>query len=146
MPLHIAAFYTLLIAGMLAAWTIGGQPERQVAAMLFAATLLSKFAAGPVHGRFVEFELALFAIDVLLLAGLVFVALTSDRYWPLWLTPLHAYTVIAHLGRLARPDTFAAVYLSNSAMMADPGLVILIFASWRHCRRTGRCRVPDVTS
>lgn len=146
MPLHVAAFYTLLVAGILAAWTIGGQPERQVAGMLLAAALLSKFAAWPLHGRFVEFEVALFAIDALLLAGLLVIALTSDRYWPLWLTPLHAYTVIAHLGRLARPDTFAAVYLSNSAMMADPGLIILIIASWRHCRRTGRCQVSDVTS
>lgn len=138
MHLRISLFYALLTAAAAAAWLVGGRPERQVAAMLVAATIASKLVAWPLYGHFAVFEAALFAIDVLLLAGLLAVALTSDRYWPLWLTPLHAYTVIAHVGRWIMPDTLAAVYLSNSALMADPGLIMLIVAAWRQHRRVRR--------
>ena len=142
MHLRIWLFYALLIAAGAAAWLMGGRPERRVAAMLIAATIASKFVAWPLYGHFSEFEATLCAIDTLLLAGLLAVAMTSDRYWPLWLTPLHAYTMIAHLGRWITPDTFAGVYLSNSALMADPGLVLLILASWRHHRRSRPVRAP----
>jgi hypothetical protein len=142
MHLRILLFYLLLAVAGAAAWILGGRPERQVAAMLVAATISSKLVAWPLYGHFAEFETALSVIDVILLAGLLAVALTSDRYWPLWLTPLHAYTVIAHLGRWITPDTFVAVYLSNSALMADPGLILLIIASWRHYRRSRPPRAP----
>lgn len=142
MHLRILLFYILLAVAGVAAWILGGRPERQVAAMLIAATIASKLVAWPLYGHFAEFEAALSAIDMILLAGLLAVALTSDRYWPLWLTPLHGYTVIAHVGRWVRPDTFVSVYLSNSALMADPGLVILIIASWRHHRRSRPPQTP----
>ena len=140
MHLHILLFYTLLVGAAGAAWRMGGTPEPPAAAMLVAATVASKLVAWPLYGRFAQFEAALFVVDVLLLAGLLAVALTADRYWPLWLTPFHAYTVVAHLGRLASPDTFAAVYLSNSALMADPVMTGLIAGSWRHRRRSRNLR------
>lgn len=142
MPPRILLFYALLVIAAFAAWLIGGRAERQVAAMLVAATLASKLVAWSLYGHFADFETALFAIDMALLAGLLAVALTSDRYWPLWFTPLHAYTVVAHLGRWINPGTFPAVYMSNTALMADPGLILLIIASWRHRRRVLPRQIP----
>ena len=142
MHLRILIFYLLLLTATTMAWLMGGRAERQVASMLFGAAVVSKLAAWSLYGQFAEFEVALCAIDLLLMAGLLTVALTSDRYWPLWLSPLHGYTIIAHLGKWVTPDTFAAVYLSNSALMADPGLIILIAGTWRHHRRRRTPRYP----
>jgi len=103
--------------------------------MYIAATLFSKMAAWKVSGHFINFEVWLFAIDLALLVGLAAVALTSDRYWPIWLTTLHAYTVVAHLGRLLGPTTIFHVYVGNSGITADPALLLLALATWRHARR-----------
>jgi len=135
MPAHVLFFYVLLLGSCGYALARGGRPERQVAAMFIAATLLSKMAAWNVSGHFIDFEVGLFAIDLALLVGLVAVALTSDRYWPIWLTTLHAYTVVAHLGRLLGPATIFHVYVGNSGITVDPALLLLAFATLRHTRR-----------
>lgn len=138
MPPHVALFYALLTVATLLAFTIGGRPEKQVAMMLIAATVASKFVAWQPFAHFGRFEPALFAIDLLLLVGLGSVAVRSDRYWPIWLTALHAYSMVAHVARLLIPATDLSVYLANSALMADPGLILLMVGSWRHYRRQKR--------
>lgn len=138
MPTHVAVFYGLLTVAALLAFAIGGRPEKQVAVMLIAATAASKFVAWQPLAHFGRFEPLLFAIDLLLLAGLGHVAMRSDRYWPIWLTVLHTYSLVAHLARLLIPATALAAYLANSALMADPGLVLLMVGSWRHHRRQKR--------
>jgi hypothetical protein len=40
------------------------------------------------------------------------------------------------------PTTPLAVYLANSALTADPGLLLLIAASWRHQRRARKSESP----
>lgn len=135
MPAHVLFFYAILLGSCGYALVKGGRPERQVAAMFIAATLLSKLAAWKVSGHFIDFEVGLFAVDLALLAGLAAVALTSDRYWPIWLTTLHAYTVVAHLGRLLGPATIFHVYVGNSGIAADPVLLLLALATWRHVQR-----------
>ncbi|UVO50143.1 hypothetical protein M0208_06275 [Sphingomonas sp. SUN019] len=135
MPTHVVVFYSLLATAVSTAFLIGGRPEKQVAGMLLAATCFSKLVAWQPLAHFANFEPALFATDVLLLVGLGRVALRSDRYWPIWLTALHAYSVIAHVARALNTDTNVTVYLANSAMTADPGLVLLTVGSWRHWRR-----------
>jgi hypothetical protein len=141
MPAHVVFFYFLLLASCGYALVKGGRPERQVAAMLVAATLLSKLAAWNELGHFVEFETRLFLIDVALLGGLGAIALTSDRYWPIWLTTLHAYTVVAHLGRLVVPDTIFHVYVVNSAITSHPVVLLVAVGTWRHRKRiaAGAC-------
>lgn len=138
MPTHVALFYGLLTVAVLLAFVIGGRPERQVAVMLVAATAASKIVAWQPFAHFGRFEPLLFAIDLLLLAGLSHVAMRSDRYWPIWLTALHAYSLVAHIARVLIPTTTLAVYLANSALTADPGLVLLMIGSWRHHRRQKR--------
>lgn len=138
MPTHVALFYGLLAVATLFAFAIGGRPERQVAVMLITATAASKIVAWQPFAHFGRFEPLLFGIDLLLLAGLGHVAMRSDRYWPIWLTALHAYSLVAHVGRLLIPSTALAVYLANSALTADPGLILLIVGSWRHHRRQKR--------
>lgn len=132
MPTHVLVFYSLLAIAGFSALVIGGRPERQVAAMLVAAAFFSKVVAWQSLSHFARFEPTLFAIDLLLLAGLARVALFSDRYWPIWLTALHAYSVTAHIGRALITDTDVTVYLANSALTADPGLILLMIGSWRH--------------
>ena len=64
MPAHVLFFYVLLLCSCGYALAKGGRPERQVAAMFIAATLLSKMAAWEVSGHFIDFEVGLFAIDL----------------------------------------------------------------------------------
>ena len=127
-------FYALLLANCGYALVSGGKPERLAAAMLLAATILSKLFALEVFGHFRSFEFDVFWVDVALLLGLTALALNTDRYWPIWMTVLHAYTVIAHLGALANPGT-VLVYMINSAVVSYPIVTMVGIATWRHHAR-----------
>ena len=127
-------FYALLLANCGYALVSGGKPERLAAAMLLAATVLSKLVALEMLGHFRGFEPDIFWVDVALLLGLTALALNTDRYWPIWMTALHAYTVIAHLGALANPGT-VLVYMINSAVVSYPIVTMVGIATWRHHAR-----------
>jgi len=135
MPLHIMLFYALLLANCGYALVSGGKPERLAAAMLLAATILSKLFAIQVLGHFRGFEVDVFWVDVALLLGLTALALNTDRYWPIWMTSLHAYTVVAHLGELANPGTVFPIYMINSALVSYPIVMMVGIATWRHRAR-----------
>lgn len=128
-------FYTLLIANCGYALAAGGKPERLAAGMILAATILSKLVALSIFGHFHGFEPNVFEVDLALLLGLTGLALSTDRYWPIWMTALHGYTIIAHLGALANPGTVFPVYMINSALMSYPIVTLLGVATFRHRQR-----------
>lgn len=142
--IRILFFYVLLLAACGYAGRRGGAPERCVAAALIAATLATWAAAIGLHGsragHFIEVEYVVLAIDALLVLVLLAVALCADRFWPLWMTALHAFGVVGHVAKAIAPEILPNVYQAAHVFSAYPGLVLLIWATRRHQlrrRRTG---------
>lgn len=136
---HILAFYALLLVACLYAGRYGGQPERAAAAILFAGTVATWAVAigfrGSHANHFIDLEFSILLVDATMLAGLLAVALLADRYWPLWLTALQAFGVIAHVAKALAPDIMPNVYQITQAFIAYPGLVLLILATRCHRQR-----------
>jgi len=87
----------LLVSGF--AWWRGGWPERTVAVANVAASLLNGLAQN--HHDWVDPQWGDLIIDLLFLGLLVWLALKSDRHWPMWAAAFQLLGVITHIAMLA---------------------------------------------
>jgi hypothetical protein len=92
----------------------------------------------PAAGRFATVELGVLAVDLLVLAAFVAVALKSDRYWPLWTSALQFAGVLVHLARLADPEMMRNGYAFLLAVWSYPMLVTIAVGTRAHRQRVKR--------
>jgi hypothetical protein len=87
----------------------GGREERIAAVALAVGVVLTK-AVYSHQGQ--QTEWGLLAVDTILLAVLVWIALISSRYWPIFAAAFHFLAVIIHLARMADPSLSGCAYIS----------------------------------
>lgn len=116
-----ASLIVLLVTAATAFWR-GGWPERLSASamivawvatgVLYNSILLRGTQAGPM------------LVDVMLMLALLFVALKSNRWWPMWACAFQALNVVLHFALLAdevlwrRASWIASSCFSYLAMLA----------------------------
>jgi hypothetical protein len=115
-------------------------------ARIVAATcLIAAFASIPA-AAYGSIETTVLIVDLLVLASFLYVALQSDRFWPLWIAGLHVTTMIGHALKLMSGDMVPIAYAVALRFWAYPELIILAIAVWRHTQRdAGRRQVPQPT-
>ncbi|GGB35332.1 hypothetical protein GCM10011380_25910 [Sphingomonas metalli] len=137
--IHVLLFYVLLVGACGYALRCGGAPERWVAVLLPLAALSTFLVAilgrGYHGGQFRHVEYGILAVDAVLLLALVAVAALADRFWPLCLSALHAFGLVAHLARMIAPDILPDVYKAAHAIASYPILLTLVVATYRHRQR-----------
>lgn len=106
-----ASFAVLLITVSAAFWR-GGWPERLAAGAMIAAWLGTALLYNSILQRGVQ--IAPMIVDALLLSVLLFIALRSNRWWPMWACAFQALTFVLHLALIAD-----AVLWSRAAWMAN---------------------------
>lgn len=130
---QMAAFIALAIW----AWRKGGGPEKAC-----ALTFVGMFVADRAYHFLITPTFALetvdlwhFALDIMVLAALVPIALRANRIYPMWLAAFQLIAVNAHIAR----DTFDQItQLTYSIMYVLPSyaqLLILAGGIWAHVRR-----------
>lgn len=95
-------FYLVLSLIVFAlAWFRGGHTERAGVAMLVLAFVAS-FIAQPLtlHG----FRIGEALVDLALFAGVVWLALRRDRWWPMAAAAFAGLTMVAHVAMAATPN------------------------------------------
>lgn len=104
-------------------------------ARIVAATcLVAAFASYPFEG-YGSVETTVLIVDLGVLALFLYVALQSDRFWPLWIAGLHVTTMIGHALKLMSGDLVPIAYAVALRFWAYPELIILAIAVWRHTQR-----------
>lgn len=104
-------------------------------ARIIAATcLIAAFASFPFAG-YGSVETTVLVVDLVVLALFLYVALQSDRFWPLWIAGLHVTTMIGHALKLTGGDLVPIAYAVALRLWAYPELIILAFAVWRSTQR-----------
>jgi hypothetical protein len=134
----VLAFNLLLLATCGFAIWRGGPPERWagIALLLAAASTILIHLPRTAHFRSLEVELLI--VDAALLAALSVIAIRSNRYWPLWITAIHATAVAVHLVKAANPSIVWPVYATAASVSSIPIQLILAWGTWRHLRRIKR--------
>jgi nicotinamide riboside transporter PnuC len=113
----------------------GRSDERIVASVCLLATLATRFAVSPLQERYTSIETGLMAIDALVLVAFVWIALRSERFWPLWIAGLQLTNSISHAMKLAEFDLVPRAYATAAAFWSYPILLILAVGTWRGHQR-----------
>ena len=105
------------------------------ARIIGATCLIASFASYPFLSYYSGIEISVLLVDLIVLGLFVFVALRSDRFWPLWIAGFHLTTVVGHALKLMSGDLVPLAYAVALRMWAYPELIILAVAVWRSEQR-----------
>lgn len=130
----VVLFRVMLVLVVAYAFWRGSRDERLVAAICIGGAIVSKLVVSPLQERYIGVEPAIMAVDLLMLAAFVYVALRSQRFWPLWIAGLQLTTILGHLLKAVGGDMVPKAYGVALGFWAYPIIFILAIATWR----TGR--------
>ncbi|MEA3041047.1 MAG: hypothetical protein QOC65_536 [Sphingomonadales bacterium] len=136
--LPVPVFYGLLALVCLYALALGGAPERIGAGIFLAGAILSTASISSGSARFISVELGVVAVDLVMLAALLALALRAERFWPIWVTALHIVGTAGHAVKAVDPAVMRLGYAIAMALSSYPMLLILVGATWCHRRRLAR--------
>jgi DNA repair protein RadC len=131
-PLTQIVFLALFLAALTAAFGRGGRPERQGGAMLLGAALATPLLQTRM---FTGVEYGIAAVDVLLLAALVWLAISSERRWSLFAAAFQAVGVLTHLARLKAGPVHGDAYAYLLVFWSYPVALALLWGSLVEARR-----------
>ncbi len=136
-------FRILLALVALYALLRGKRDERQVGLIFVAGVIATELVLPPAHERFEGVEVRLLLVDLAAFAGFAWVAMRSERFWPLWIAGLQLTAIFGHVMKAADASLFSRAYAAALVFWAYPMLVILAVGTWRGARRT---REVDATT
>lgn len=113
----------------------GGMPERLCAVIFLLATLLTLMAEPEWTFATIGVEWALFAVDFLVFAALLALALHANRFWPMWVTACNALGLLGHISVMVAPTISPLFYATVSMGSAWPAVILLGVGTYRHSRR-----------
>ncbi len=106
----MSIFIPMLFGTMGLAIKWGGKPEYCGAAIMIFGWLFTLLAAALAPRGFQTIEIGIFAVDLVILALFLWMALTSKRYWPLWVTGFHLCAIITHVAAGLMPKSLPLAY------------------------------------
>lgn len=133
--LYVHAWLAILPALLIAAVRWGGKPERTAATMYAVAAALSLAVSRIDFRDFASVEWPLFAIDVALSAALIWLALKSDRFWPIPSAAFQVLSCLGHLEKILEPMSLSLGYQLLAQASTYPTLAILAVGIWRQKSR-----------
>ena len=128
-------FYAIQVAASGYALWRGGAPERLTGLALLAAAASTGILQRDSPSLFSGLEIGVMIVDLLLLMAMVAITLHADRFWPAWITALHALGSGAHLAKAISPDVIRLAYAVMSVVWSYPIMILLMVGTVRHSRR-----------
>lgn len=113
----------------------GRRYERLVALTCLVATIASIVLRSPPNEQYVGIEYGDLLVDSLVFLAFLFVALQSDRFWPLWIAGLQLTMNVAHLLKAIEPGLVPVAYQAAERFWSYPILIILAVGTWRQHQR-----------
>jgi hypothetical protein len=110
---------------------LGGQPERVGATIVILGSLATGVVSAGVLGSssWDHLETGILAIDLAVLGALWGIALTSNRFWPYWVTAWQLIAVLVHLQMVFFANILPTAYSYASMYLAFPMVLTMLFAS-----------------
>ena len=133
--LRLIIFNALLFGSCGYAWFRGRSDERVVAAVCIIASLASLALISSFATLYSDLERGVLMVDIATLGAFTYVALRSERFWPLWISGLQLTTSVAHFLKVLDPTLVPIAYSAAARMWSYPILIILAVGTWRSQRR-----------
>ena len=107
----------------------GARSEYFGVAIMMIGSLLTLVAARLFGTSWAQIEVGIFLIDIAVLIAFVWLALTSDRYWPIWASAFQLLAVIIHTSMLTAPLVTPWAFGTGVVFWAYPMLLALAIGS-----------------
>ncbi len=127
-------YYILLFGVCAYAFLKGRVDERLAAATCIVATFATNIVYSPA-GSFAGIELGVLIVDALAFCGFVFIALRTDRFWPLWIAGMQLTTLLAHAFKAIKFGLIPQVYAAAERFWVYPIFLIIVIGTFRSHRR-----------
>ena len=126
-----------ILLGLVALYALlrGMRDERQVGLIFVIGVVATELVLPPARQRFASVETHLMLVDVGVFLGFTWVALRSERFWPLWIAGLQLTAIFGHVLKAVEVDLFSRAYAAALVFWAYPMLLILAIGTWRGQRR-----------
>src|SRR4030095_12920309 len=95
--MRIILFNLLLFGACGYALLRGSRDARIIALVCLVGVFATHALTGPVATSYSAVQTGVMAVDILAFVGFSFVAFTSDRFWPLWVSGLQLTTSMGHV-------------------------------------------------
>ncbi|HET7577337.1 MAG TPA: hypothetical protein VFK19_12355 [Sphingomicrobium sp.] len=128
-------FRVLLALVALYALLRGRRDERQVGIIFVVGVIATELVLPPRQERFEGVETHLMLVDVAVFLGFSWVAIRSERFWPLWIAGLQLTAIFGHVLKAIDVQLYARAYGAALVFWAYPMLLILAVGTWRGRRR-----------
>lgn len=115
-------FAIVLFGGCGVALWKGHTSERLTAVVLLVAASVSPLVA---TGGFTSPEIGILAIDALLFTYLLYQAMVSDRFWPMYAAAFQIIATLIHVARFVDHTIWPSAYATAEAFWAYPVLFSL---------------------
>jgi hypothetical protein len=132
---------TLLAICALAAWR-GRATERLAAGAYLVAWLLT-VAVFKSRSEFTQWPVL--AIDVGLLVFLLWLAMRSSRFWPLFAAGFHLLAVVTHFARAVDPRVSGWAYQTAEILWSYMVIYAIGYGAWTAPRRAAPVADPGAT-
>lgn len=132
------AYWMLLLAVALFAFVRGRVDERMAAAICVLATIGSVLVNSPLSERYSSVEIGVLTVDTVAFLGFVWLALRSERFWPLWVAGLQLTTLFSHFFKFLDSDMIPKVYAAAGRFWVYPIFLIIVVGTWRSSQRARR--------
>lgn len=116
----------MVVSAAVAAFTWGGRDEQITAIGFLAATLATRMITAEYH----HIEYGVLAVDFGLLLGLLALALTSDRFWPMYATAFQLISLLVHVGSLTEQGNYAWAYAVALIFWSYAVMAALMAGTW----------------
>lgn len=138
--MRVVFYFLLLTAVTLYAFWRGGRDERLAVTISLAASLASLAIMLPEDVDYRDLQPLVALIDIAVLGAFTWIALRSDRFWPMWIAGLQLTSTIGHLLKLLKPDMVSLAYGASLALWSYAILLILAIGTWRADKRARRAK------
>jgi hypothetical protein len=116
---------TVLAVCAIAAWR-GRRDEQLAAGLMLAAWAVTMV----VERGFEQTEWGILLVDIAALAGFFWIALRSERYWPIFAAGFHLLAVVTHLARLADSGVGQWAYVTAEIIWGYMLALVIGYGSW----------------
>jgi len=128
--------YHALLYGACGYALIRGNADSRIVALAFLIGNYATYALrSPFAGSYSSVELGILAIDIAAWAAYTYVALASDRFWPLWVSGLQLTASLGHVLKAIDADLLPLAYAAALRLWSYPILIIILVGAWRSHRR-----------
>jgi hypothetical protein len=116
---------TVLAVCAIAAWR-GRRDEQLAAGLMLAAWAVTMV----VERGFEQTEWGILLVDIAALAGFFWIALRSERYWPIFAAGFHLLAVVTHLARLADSGVGQWAYVTAEIIWGYMLALVIGYGAW----------------